>query len=178
MTIFVVSFLAYYLMKNPDWYMDMVSRFMGNKSNSNVTFNEVTTGRFEIWGWYMEYFYYSNSWIFGNGFGALLVKGRAAHNTLIQIFHCVGFVGLIMYYKIFKFIYFTVPKNLKICGTGKTGVYTLVFICISSLFLDGLLLEVYYYLISLAFIYMKICDVDSDNDSVECELPNHSMKVM
>jgi len=168
-SLIIILFFIYYLLSNPEWYINMVNRLFGNGSNAEITINDVTTGRYEIWGLYIDYFYHTNSWVFGNGLGALLPNGRAAHNTIIQIFYCTGLIGVIMYYKIIKFIYHVTPSGSIISGVNKIGIYALLFLIATLLFLDGLLLEIYYHMISLIFIYMKSYSANdserlSDND--------------
>lgn len=56
--------------------------------------NALTTGRFNIWIMYIEYFInHIRSAIFGVGISAALVEGRAAHNTYIDVFYHLGVLG-------------------------------------------------------------------------------------
>ena len=56
--------------------------------------NALTTGRFNIWIMYIEYFINNiRSAIFGVGINTALVEGRAAHNTYIDVFYHLGVLG-------------------------------------------------------------------------------------
>jgi len=67
----------------------MLSRF---EDTENV--NDFTTGRTEIWADYMQYLGQNPVTLFlGEGLGAALVKGKAAHNTYIDVLYHLGFVG-------------------------------------------------------------------------------------
>lgn len=56
--------------------------------------NALTTGRFNIWIMYIEYFInHIRSAIFGVGINTALVEGRAAHNTYIDVFYHLGVLG-------------------------------------------------------------------------------------
>lgn len=68
--------------------------------------SQLTTGRSKIWKNYIESFFSSVLHLLvGNGYGAKLVKGRAAHNTYIDMIHYLGLVGIFL---MLRLIYVTV----------------------------------------------------------------------
>lgn len=146
-----VYFFAIY---NSDWLLTMEFRFMGvNGSSTDV--DKLTTGRFGLWKIYIKYLYQTGSFVLGNGLNALLPKGRAAHNLILQSLYCIGVVGMYIYYKFFKYIYIQTPVvDAKIKGY-LPGIWSFVSLCLLAFFLDLLLLETFYYMISMCFIYMK-----------------------
>ncbi len=59
--------------------------------------NALTTGRVGIWERYMTYFKESALRTFlGNGFGADLLGGRAAHNTYVDLIYFMGVLGTLI----------------------------------------------------------------------------------
>ena len=153
----IITFVIYFLKENPEWFMNIVYRFTKGKNQVNVTRNDITTGRTEIWSWYLDYLYNSATWLWGNGLGSPLPRGRAAHNTIIQLLFVIGFVGTLIMYRFFKYIYKTTPDGKKIMRVNRTGIYALFFVFATAFFLDGLYIELYYYMLPLCFIYMKKC---------------------
>lgn len=152
----IIGFAVYFLSTNPDWIQNMMLRFLRGKSyRSNISVNDITTGRTDIWGMYFDYLYHTNSWFWGNGLRAALLRGRGTHNTLLQLLYSVGLVGTIIYYKIIKYIYITVPQDKLISGSNKIGIWALLMLFATMFFLGGLLMEIYYYMLPLCFIYMK-----------------------
>ena len=72
-----------------DFLKTILSRF-----NSNGDLNSLTTGRFEIWKSYLNYFEESGLSVFwGNGFGADLLNSKVAHNTYIDLIYYLGIFG-------------------------------------------------------------------------------------
>ena len=161
-SISVFVFLIYFFANNPDWLLNIWNRFIHSRAYYNsVTMNDVTTGRVQIWGWYLDYMYQTNCWIFGNGLGSMLPRGRAAHNTILQLFFIVGIVGTYIFYKSYKIMYNTCPDGKKISSSNKIGWYMILFVFATMMFLDGFTDEVFHYLVPLSFIYMRNCEADN-----------------
>ena len=61
-------------------------------------FNSLTTGRFNLWQSYIEYFsLHIDKLIFGGGLGAPLLDDKAAHNTYIELIYNYGIIGIALF---------------------------------------------------------------------------------
>lgn len=71
----------------------VLSRLLSGETDS-VDLNDLTTGRLNLWLMYAKYIISDlKTALFGKGFGAGLLNGRAAHNTYLDIFYYFGFFG-------------------------------------------------------------------------------------
>lgn len=73
----------------------VIDRIMASETTTGETdINALTTGRFNIWLMYIEFFVnHIRSAIFGVGINTGLIEGRAAHNTYIDILYHLGILG-------------------------------------------------------------------------------------
>ncbi len=80
------------------WFDFVLSRF--SLYSNNV--NELTTGRYNIWQSYIDYFKNNNlKLLFGAGLSTPLFDNKAAHNTYIDILYHLGVIpGLIYIYTV------------------------------------------------------------------------------
>ncbi|MDO5144138.1 MAG: O-antigen ligase family protein [bacterium] len=81
----------------PDLFDIILERF-GESGAGGSAINSLTTGRTDIWGYYLEYFVrHPLKTIFGSGMcGFAEVRGRAAHNTFIEMLFHLGIVGSLL----------------------------------------------------------------------------------
>ncbi len=155
--VIIVSAIIF-LWRNPYWLTDILYRFTAG--NEETTINTLTTGRTNIWQYYITKLADDFSWIFGRGVNAelLVLEGlaRGSHNTYIQMLYTFGFFGTILYVSVFKKIYSTSAERFKksIFAEKKPEHFILWSILITMFFLDGVYIEMYYYLIPMAFVYM------------------------
>ena len=76
-----------------------ISLFSGvlDRFSNASDLNSLTTGRYNIWVNYLHFFLrYPGYLIFGQGFGASLLGGHGAHNTYIDMFFYLGFIGTVL----------------------------------------------------------------------------------
>ena len=88
-----VAGLVFFVIYAISGKIDFLSTVMSRIQNAD-NLNQLTTGRFDLWKKYMNSF--SKSFfrlLMGNGFGARLVGGKAAHNTYLDFLHYLGIVG-------------------------------------------------------------------------------------
>lgn len=116
-----------------------IYRFFGF-FDGNLTIDQLTTNRTLIWRLYYDSFVSSGTWLFGNGLNAKLPFGRAAHNTIIEMFYLVGTFGFIIYVTIVnsfvksalllnnfryekKFASFLIPSGVLLWGLVSLDLY-------------------------------------------------------
>ena len=70
---------------------------MLSRLNRSTSLSDFTTRRVDLWHSYLMAFR-DQPWMlaFGNGYSDVLVNGRAAHNTIIQMVYQFGLVGSVM----------------------------------------------------------------------------------
>lgn len=143
--------LFYFLIINTEWIEIMRAR-LGDGSRD---LNTVTTGRTKIWAAYIKYLYSSGTWVWGNGLNPLMPLGRASHSVIVECVYCIGVVGSFLMYRFIKVTYLQIPDGYKKIGLNKNGVFFLSMILLTMVFLEALHQELYYYAITICFIYMK-----------------------
>ena len=154
--IFIVAII--FLWRNPYWISDVLYRFVGNSQKINA--NTLTTGRTGIWEVYISSFLDDFSWLFGHGIGAELLRiggfGKASHNTLIQLIYNVGIFGTIIYISLYVNMYYSLKRNFNIVNmrTKSPQKYALLSLLATLTFLDAMYIEMYYYMIPLALVYV------------------------
>lgn len=81
----------------PDLFDIVIARFTDSGVGGSGI-NSLTTGRTEIWGYYLEYFIrHPIKTVFGSGMcGFSEVRGRAAHNTFIEMLFHLGISGSLL----------------------------------------------------------------------------------
>ncbi len=151
--------LIYFFGINNEWLDIMLMRFGAGKRD----LSRVTTGRSDIWKAYLEYMYVSGSWVWGNGVKPLLPMGMGAHNAILEVMYNLGFVGTFIMYRNFKLVYAQTPSCNKSDSIDLNGLMFLLFIFLIMFFLDFIMQEAFYYILSLAFVYMK-CNKKSDKE--------------
>ncbi len=144
----------YFLSVNTDWLENVLYRFRGGKQRADI--NSITTNRSLIWKMYFDSLNNRGTWLFGNGLNCVTPGFRAAHNTLLQCIYNLGILGLIIYVLSFIGMFKQTPINLKIDSKKYFhGTMALTSILLTLLFLDGMFLELFYYMFPLTFIYIK-----------------------
>ncbi len=169
--VFLMIFaIIIFLWKNPYWLSDIFYRF--GSSKEQTTMSTITTGRTDIWIEYLKIMLDDFSWLFGHGVNPELYLvngiGKGSHNTYIQSIFSFGLLGTILYISVFNSIY-TNAKAKVISGirTNKGPErFALISILITMFFLDGINIEMYYYMIPLTFVYLFNKSVTPD---VACE---------
>lgn len=158
--VFIMIFaVIIFIWKNPYWISDIIYRF--NAGGETATLNDITTGRTDIWSEYLSNMLDDFSWIYGHGINPKLyeISGylKGSHNTLIQMFFNFGVFGTLIYVSIFASVYRNGNSKMRIANNQKKnpGKYVLLSLLISLLFLDGLYIESYYYMIAFSFIYLR-----------------------
>ena len=89
----LLAIMAIILRIKPDLFDIFLARLKDDNSGGGI--NSLTTGRTEIWGYYLDYFVrHPFKTLFGSGmcdFSA--VRGRAAHNTILEMIFHLGIIG-------------------------------------------------------------------------------------
>ncbi len=160
--VFVMIFaVILFLYKNPYWISDMFYRF--GSSSEEITAESITTGRSVLWIEYLERMLDDFSWIFGHGLKAELysINGalKGSHNTGIQMLFNMGALGTFLYIYIFRSIFVNIKANVTennmVNNNNKNiGKFALVSLLATLFFLDGIFIEMYYYMIPLTFVYI------------------------
>ena len=91
---------------------EMFSTVFGRLSADKGDLNSLTTGRFNVWVYNMEYFM-EHPWqfLFGKGINATLINNKAHHNVYLEIIWYVGLIGFIMIFAMLKQVLQTVPRR-------------------------------------------------------------------
>ncbi len=72
----------------------VMDRINASETVEGTDINKLTTGRFDIWVMYGDYLVNNiKVALFGEGIASMLVNGKAAHNTYIDIFYHLGICG-------------------------------------------------------------------------------------
>jgi len=160
--VFIVFFsfiaLSIFITSNTYWLSDMLYRFTGGKKTGTYTASTITTGRIDIWGEYIKAFLDKLTWIFGEGLRSksIHINGhfKTSHNTLIQMIHYLGVVGSAIYISLILSAYkTTTSKNNRRKKSSSIYIMTLLSLFSTMFFLDGMLIEMYYFVLPLGFIY-------------------------
>lgn len=160
--VFVMIFaVIFFLYKNPYWISDMLYRF--GSSKEEITAQTITTGRSVLWSEYLTRMLDDFSWIFGHGLKSklYLINGvlKGSHNTYIQMIFNFGIFGTLLYVSIFRNIFVNAKAKINknnIVNSKKTNIGKLAFLSllVTLFFLDGIYIEMYYYMIPLTFVYI------------------------
>ncbi len=95
--IFILCGYAIYTNQDNEVVRTIIFRLSDDVDSGNI--DSISTGRTVIWRSYIEYIFDNiTRFLFGSGFGAVRVGGRASHNYLIETVHYLGLVGSIMYF--------------------------------------------------------------------------------
>lgn len=97
MFLFIVCGCVIYTNQDNEVIRTIIFRLSNDVNSGDI--DSISTGRTAIWRNYIEYFTDNYTrLLFGSGFGATWVKGRASHNYFIETVHYLGFVGSILYF--------------------------------------------------------------------------------
>ena len=140
-------------------------------SKEEITAQTITTGRSKLWNEYLMRMLDDFSWIFGHGLKSTLylINGvlKGSHNTYIQMIFNFGILGTLLYISIFRNIF--VNAKAKITKNSivnrkkkKIGKLALLSLLATLFFLDGIYIEMYYYMIPLTFVYILDDDETSE----------------
>lgn len=85
-----ISVFAVYMLAGKVDFLSIIFERISKEGDLNT----LTTGRYELWVRYYEYFLEQpfKVWL-GNGLGAELIDGEAAHNTYIDLVYYLGILG-------------------------------------------------------------------------------------
>ena len=114
------------------------------------SFADNTTGRFDIWGVYFDYFYHSGvkKLLFGTGFNA--VATSAAHNTFIEMFFLYGIVGSGIWIGYFIHCWELFSSNTK--NYTEKSPFVMISLCFGIFFLSAYTYESLWIGIVIAFM--------------------------
>ena len=93
---------------------EMFSTVFGRLSDAKGDLNSLTTGRFNVWVYNMEYFM-EHPWqfLFGKGINAPLINNKAHHNVYIEMLWHLGLIGEGMIFALLEQICHIVPQRPK-----------------------------------------------------------------
>lgn len=91
---------------------EIFSTVFGRLSAAKGDINALTTGRFDVWVYNIEYFM-DHPWrfLFGKGINSPLINNKGHHNVYIEMIWHVGLVGFIMIFETIKQVLQTVPRR-------------------------------------------------------------------
>lgn len=131
----VLGLLAIVLMIIFSLNIPQLATILGRFSGA-TDINSLTTGRFDIWNSYFDYFNANvEKFIFGSGVGATLVNNRAAHNTYIDFVFYFGVIGSLLF--IYLIAYFNKREYMWKRSVINYSVYfsiTLAYMALSETF--------------------------------------------
>lgn len=149
---FIIA-MAVFAWTNPYWFNDILYRFTG--SGSELTADVFTTGRSKLWQLYIEKIFGGLRWIFGYGLGAEYIDGSAPHNTIVQLLYYFGVVGTVLIVLLVRCSYVSLLPDInkhRSSGVSRWALFTLL---LSLMFLDGIAIETFYYMMFMCFVYMS-----------------------
>ena len=134
-----------------------------SRITSSSDINSLTTGRSNLWMAYCEFIWDNpKALLLGEGFGAGLVIGHAAHNTYIDLIYYLGIAGTILVLLVFG----AITKNSKNILKANLLNYS-VWICIGLMYF--FLSELFYF--DWAFhIIIAICIFKTDMNKTKDEV--------
>lgn len=95
--LFILCGFVIYTNQDNEVIRTIIFRLSNDVNSGDI--DSISTGRTAIWRSYLEYFTDNYTrFLFGSGFGAVYVNGRASHNYFIETVHYLGFVGSILYF--------------------------------------------------------------------------------
>lgn len=108
-----------------EMFSDILYRF-----NKATDIDSLTTGRSYLWRDYIDFLFENPiQLLFGGGFGAGVLNGRAAHNTYIDLIYYLGIVGTMLMLLVFGVI-IDIKKN-----TAKLNLFNCsIWICIALMY--------------------------------------------
>ena len=113
-----------------------LKRFSIGSTGGKISINNITTGRWDIWMRYLDYYYrHPVQTLFGRGIGApLIVKG--SHNIYIELPNYIGLIGSGILAYVLKNFAFIERENFEIHGFEQHCI--LLCIIVMYFFLSGL----------------------------------------
>lgn len=84
----------------------------GRLSSAEGDINALTTGRFNIWIYNIEFFL-EHPWrfLFGKGINSPLINGKAHHNVYLEMLWHLGLIGTIMIFEMLSQILYIIPQR-------------------------------------------------------------------
>lgn len=136
---------------------EMFSTVLGRLASARGDLNSLTTGRFNVWVYNLEYFA-EHPWrfLFGNGINAPLINNKGHHNVYIEMLWHVGLLGEGMIFLLLAQILRIVPRRQR----KNLMNYCVVFCVVAMYFFLSMLF--YYdppYHLMIAFTVMNL-DLD------------------
>lgn len=108
--IFLGAIITFVIVENI-MQLDLISVTVSRLESSSDSGN-LTTGRLDLWKEYLIYIFKSPRVLcFGEGFNALSLNGRAAHNSYIDFIYRFGGVGSVLWVAYFTMSYRSVRKK-------------------------------------------------------------------
>jgi membrane protein len=133
-------------------------------------FNSLTTGRFNLWKMYLNYFDVNiNTFILGNGILVRWLNDKAAHNTYIDFLYYLGLVGTILNLICWKvcFLACEEKRKLKLLNLCGITIIIIMYFFLSMFFAYDLIFHV-----MIAWIYFKM---DLSYSKKQCDLSKTSV---
>lgn len=133
-------------------------------------FNSLTTGRFNLWKMYLNYFDVNiNTFILGNGILVRWLNDKAAHNTYIDYLYYLGLVGTILNLICWKvcFLACEEKRKLKLLNLCGITIIIIMYFFLSMFFAYDLIFHV-----MIAWIYFKM---DLSYSKKQCDLSKTSV---
>lgn len=91
---------------------EIFSTVFGRLSSAKGDINALTTGRFNIWVYNIEYFMeHPWSFLFGKGINAPLINGKGHHNVYLEMLWHLGLFGTMMVFGMLKQILHIIPRR-------------------------------------------------------------------
>ncbi len=140
----------------------VIARIEASEITSGTDINALTTGRFNLWMSYIDFFINNTKLaLFGNGMNAELINGRASHNTYIDIIYYLGILGGALLIILLMVI---LRQSLR-APVKRTPINYSVIICILAMYF--FLSELFYFdppfHIFLAFMVMNLPNYEKDS---------------
>ena len=129
----------------------------GTRFNSASDVNSLTTGRSNIQMSYLKYITDNYmAMFFGRGIvGWYLPFPSAAHNTFIQMVYQMGFIGIFIFWRIYKVLKKQVLQGYRIKGISLER-FILWIVCFGTFFgLDLMLKDGFFYFIIVYLLGLK-----------------------
>lgn len=130
---------------------DSVFRTLIERFSDSSDFNQFTSSRYIIWKDYIEQITSTYSkFLFGNGIGIGYLSGESSHNTVIQIFYNIGFLGLLI-----VSIYLLSMLENECQYTDYLSYLPIIMLILSTVTLDYLFNPKFYIFYVYSFVFIN-----------------------
>ena len=160
--VLLICVIAVVVLLNNDTTEALRFRFENLQSAENA--NDITNGRFLLWGVYFQYLFTNPlSLLFGRGIGASVLPQGASHNFYIDILYHLGVFGGIIYVYLMKSVFSTKKIRLEKPRLYNYIPYIVFFVrCTARNLLASEQLVFMFAICSIALIYgVKLKDKES-----------------